>query len=601
MSASSNLLSLPEEIILKILAEGDYRAILACKCTCRRIHHIISGSISLRYSVELAANGMQHGSCFSLGKIQCLEMLAAYEAAWRTLSWSDNASVDMLVGWGPPISVSGNVIGFGSKPDVPRKELLLLRTPSKLRNVTMKSWRLQLPYDVHDVCMDSSQDLLIYYTGVKSFHVCSLLSGGTHPLAQHIGVFNATSSWRYRVGSMRICGDNFAVASEQGLYISVWNWKSGEHISDFTASLQSSVFTFLDNYRILFPSLIDDSLYVYDIRAMPPINLKKQKLKGTHCFEISIHRSGARQTLCSINLTCNSLPTGVDTASGLFRVDPHDRMISLQLIVGSNPTGTHPNLNGAQDYHDIHVHAHSLLMWTQAHPAPPNACVVVPWSAWGPAAARVVAPQVDDSDVLFMCPSQSRFPGCGMRIVSPPSMRSDGMSVVTVTDYHPARVFRGRNQNKVLHHTDNPSMHVGIESRHKAMIPSAERGNQDGMYSRVRSKSLPLPTFFGTPSIRAMSTMEVIKNLILYRWRGPPQELERTRAPCVPRTRAKKIQYLERDILLPKELWLNTSQPVFNVLCEDAVMFYTLLPESTRSNTLIGTRFEFQGNFKTIP
>lgn len=32
MLASSNLLSLPEEIILKILAEGDYRAILACKC-----------------------------------------------------------------------------------------------------------------------------------------------------------------------------------------------------------------------------------------------------------------------------------------------------------------------------------------------------------------------------------------------------------------------------------------------------------------------------------------------------------------------------------------------------------------------------------------
>lgn len=73
-----------------------------------------------------------------------------------------------------------------------------------------------------------------------------------------------------------------------------------------------------------------------------------------------------------------------------------------------------------------------------------------------------------------------------------------------------------------------------------------------------------------------MSTMEVIKNLILYRWCGPPQELEKTRAPCKPRTRTKNIQYLEKDIPLPKELWLNASQPVFNVLCEDTVMFYTV-------------------------
>jgi hypothetical protein len=35
---------------------------------------------------------------------------------------------------------------------------------------------------------------------------------------------------------MRICGDKLAVATEEGLYISVWNWKSGEHISDFVSS-----------------------------------------------------------------------------------------------------------------------------------------------------------------------------------------------------------------------------------------------------------------------------------------------------------------------------------------------------------------------------
>lgn len=133
--------------------------------TCRRMYDVISRSISLCYLLELAANGMKHSSYSYHGKLQCLGMLSAHETAWRTLSWSDNAPVDMLVGWGEPVSVSGNVICFRSKRDVSHEELLLLRVPSKLRDVTTKSWRLRLPDDVQDVCIDSGQDLLIYRRG----------------------------------------------------------------------------------------------------------------------------------------------------------------------------------------------------------------------------------------------------------------------------------------------------------------------------------------------------------------------------------------------------------------------------------------------------
>src|SRR5260370_21294313 len=92
--------------------------------------------MSLRYLLELAANGMQRSPCSSLGKIQCLEMLTAHEAAWRTLSWTGNASVDIVVGWGEPISVSGDVLCFRTHPGVPHQELLLLRSPPKLRHST---------------------------------------------------------------------------------------------------------------------------------------------------------------------------------------------------------------------------------------------------------------------------------------------------------------------------------------------------------------------------------------------------------------------------------------------------------------------------------
>jgi hypothetical protein len=183
MSVSPNLLALPEEIILNILEDVDYRAILACKRvrsvylllyilfnrtggqTCRRVYNMISRSISLRYLLELAANGMQRGPRSSLGNMQCLEMLTAHEAAWRTLSWTGSTSVETLIGWRGPVSVSGNVLGFPTNTGRPNQELLLLRAPSKLRNVAGKSWRIQLPHDIQDVCIDSAQDLLICYCG----------------------------------------------------------------------------------------------------------------------------------------------------------------------------------------------------------------------------------------------------------------------------------------------------------------------------------------------------------------------------------------------------------------------------------------------------
>ncbi len=78
--------------------------------------------------------------------------------------------------------------------------------------------------------------------------------------------------------------------------------------------------------------------------------------------------------------------------------------------------------------------------------------------------------------------------------------------------------------------------------------------------------------------------MEVIKNLFTLGWYGPPQELEKAPTMQVPRRSAKKMQFLEKYIPLPKEFQLDASQPVFNVLCEDAVMFYTVRCSSTRSS-----------------
>lgn len=573
MSVSSTTLpTLPVEIILRILEGCEYQGILACKLTCRRMYDTISGSISLRYLLELAANGMRDDPRSSLGKIQRLNLLTEHETAWRTLSWSDNTFIDMLDGWGEPVSVSGNIIAFRNAhgtPDAPSEELLLLRAPSTLRDVQMKRWVVRLPHDTQDVCISSAQDLLVYRCGTKSFHFCSLSTGETHPLVQHSGTFDAANSWGYRIGSMRVCGDNFAVASEQGLYISAWNWKSGEHKSDFMASLQYSTFDFLNEHHILFPSSIDDSLYVYDIHAMPPMNSGRQKSKGTHCFELSVPRFLGNHSACSIDLRCNSLAAGQAASPASFHADPHQRMITLLITAGPNPTGTHAHSRREQC--EMHARASALLAWTKTHPAPPNACVVVPWSAWGPAAARVVAPRVDDTT---WCASKSKFLGSGMRVITPPSSRSDGTSVVTVTDYHPARVFRGLRAEKQRSHNTHTCRTGPTQMQGMLAHVDLERdNNRQGPITnpRSRSKSLPLPTFTSSAGVRGMSVTEVIKNLVF----GPPQPKVLAN---VARTAPKTLQFLEKDIPLPQKLQLDNTRPVFNVLCEDAVMFYTLIP-----------------------
>jgi len=84
-----------------------------------------------------------------------------------------------------------------------------------------------------------------------------------------------------------------------------------------------------------------------------------------------------------------------------------------------------------------------------------------------------------------------------------------------------------------------------------------------------------------------MSATEVIKNLFLFRWCGPSQELENLPVSHVPQTAARKMEFLEKEIPLPREFRFSASQPVFNVLCEDAIMFYTVCCFITTLTSLI--------------
>jgi hypothetical protein len=154
--------------------------------TCRALNQVISHSARLRYKLELSKHGMCDGTSSFLGTADKLNLLAAHVTAWRNLPLAKPQKLGLLEGWSAPRAVSGNILIFsrdGNHLDSsahppsqslryehtqehtspkPGLDLLVLRLPSTPRQVEASQWVLGLPEDAGELCIDASQDLLIY-------------------------------------------------------------------------------------------------------------------------------------------------------------------------------------------------------------------------------------------------------------------------------------------------------------------------------------------------------------------------------------------------------------------------------------------------------
>ncbi len=73
------------------------------------------------------------------------------------------------------------------------------------------------------------------------FHACTLSTGAVHPLAEHGGSFPSwNGSWRFDPVNICVCGD-YVAAATRAYFISVWNWKTGQFVSDQVRVLTNPV------------------------------------------------------------------------------------------------------------------------------------------------------------------------------------------------------------------------------------------------------------------------------------------------------------------------------------------------------------------------
>ena len=151
---------------------------------------------------------MCDGTSSDLSTADKLELLTAHADAWQNLDKASPEKADMLVGWGPPIAVSCNIMVFSRLSRLPenhrgkwnneeaeriallgpRLNLLVVRVPSVLRRVEAAHWLLDLPGNVADLCIDASQNLLIYRSSYVVLFVFCFAENETDHVCAYAGL-----------------------------------------------------------------------------------------------------------------------------------------------------------------------------------------------------------------------------------------------------------------------------------------------------------------------------------------------------------------------------------------------------------------------------
>ncbi|KAI0261110.1 hypothetical protein BC834DRAFT_487989 [Gloeopeniophorella convolvens] len=420
-----------------------------------------------------------------------LRLLDAHERAWRRLRWAEGATVPLLVGWRPPCAVSGGVLVFrrpGAGAQV--QELLCVRTPSRLRGVELRCWKVRLPAEARDVCVDAAQDVLVYICACAAF-LTSLLRCGAHAFllqrwedmcAQALLEWRApgrAARWYRAPGQLEaLPGHNAPLRAarrhrvrprvlhldmelaDRRARLGVCEWRLlprrrpapsvRSRNARQLATLQSPAFEFLDAEHIVFPGVTEHQLCVYHVRDFPPFRAPQPTPPSVRCGHVFLpppSRKGAGPH--ALHFSTNTLSTCVprptddadadDNAEGApFYAEPGHRVLVVHRST--------PAMRGGERGHEhtvLHVCVRALLRAATPARVPPAGQVAAPCAPRparllrAPAPPHFAPPGPDGALPLPL------FGACGARAVGVRPAVHGGRLVLRVADFHGGRAARG--------------------------------------------------------------------------------------------------------------------------------------------------------------
>ncbi|KAI0696291.1 hypothetical protein C8T65DRAFT_663924 [Cerioporus squamosus] len=348
MSRSPSLSSLPEDLLVNVLAFCDVGDLFVCKRVCSRFAQLIGRDVYLQYKIELALSGMVD----RLGKLrEHRERLrrGTFADSGVEYSWQQWPKVEAMPtdGWEASLAFGSEIAYVVVKP--PQREISVCAPPvvgcagaDEEEGPRMRHWTVPLEAlpvgEVIAVSVDIAQGLFVVVQPVATcchvmVHLRSLdMPSDRHPEAAHPILYTGnmeqlseTPSTRTAMSHIQIHGNLVAwIYSATTTYcrncdVEVWDWKAGRLLWRRHYDREVT-FTLLDSSHVVVTGPSMDHLLVYDFLSAPA-SADPSSTRAQHVLALKLPPSEREPSIQE-----SSIP-GPPTCKVPFWTDPALRII----------------------------------------------------------------------------------------------------------------------------------------------------------------------------------------------------------------------------------------------------------------------------------
>ncbi|KAF9476175.1 hypothetical protein BDN70DRAFT_188071 [Pholiota conissans] len=381
---TDNILSLPEELRIQIMAELDGRSLIHCAMTCKLLYETLCNSALLEYHIQLHFDGLEDGGTSTSTTIpENIGHLLQRRDAWFTQTWVDpvytsgpgskyrNYHDSYRLGGGAFASTNWNHL-----------EIVWLPTTSNIEGRRIEHDLFATPIMTYG--MDPTQDVIamlenVYrvpmsqdrYVRVVSVYIRTLSGNTPHPLASR-SILQFTDVGTNSLGDgihkpkLEISHNTVVLwTSDYAPRVLIWDWKTGELLTDVSFIAPRMNPPDIHDFSLLGSSDFAVMTRPFGCGSIELYKFVKHPLHGT-----------------AIHLATLSLPPLA-----------HDALLNnLSITAYTNPIHAHPSPH--KPFMDtghrrivmvmMHVHQRIFMKYCACGGGGDKAAVDVPWEEWGP-------------------------------------------------------------------------------------------------------------------------------------------------------------------------------------------------------------------------